>query len=1100
MAFTGAAVRQGNSTRFGVDSVGSTPRAFVSFGGEPYVITRNGLIHITDLENGSGVLIQNNSNYDLSSPDPTCGFAYNSRLYFLDRGGSALQIFNDPLTGDVSLIDFYSGITTPAGAATDGTTVWVYDSTFDALHTINPDTAATTLLGTVGFDVTTPANNIGGMFYHGGSLYLLDNGTELLFVIEDPSAATLEATAVDVNVVEFGASQRGVNGGSVHDGEAYMAGGNPDALYRFYNVRWDETIAAVEVDAGGNGSFDLSTVSRDATSFEFVSSSPPSWLTISGNDLVITGAPDVTSDTDYSPEVRAVRSSFHEDETLTVRVAAVGSMIVTPSEPRSLLFSTFENSIVVSWDEASDNGGESPTRFDVRIDGGSWISTGLDTFYAFGSLSPATEYTIEVAQVNSAGRGAIASGTATTNSVPIVVPGAPTSLSLSETHSSIVAAWAAANDNGGEAPIRFDIRIDGGSWIDTGLDPTHTFSNLSAETEYLIEVAQVNSAGRGTIASERVTTDAAPLTNTAPSFSQSFYAFTDVAIAVNTIVGTVAATDADNDTLSYSLTGTDAAKFDIDSAGEIRAAAALNYGENYNFKVVADDGTESVSVAVTIHTQTISLPGILLFKNPLNRITTPAVAGDNNYSTYTDRDTVTISIDQAGTAQTFDALFFKMMNVTSYIVEVDGVALPARTVPQHLTGVSELGDVSILRHGYQQDLYELSTAQSGSTVEITFTGSNIRISEVWVLKQIAVLQKLKGIAHSQIDRDSESQSNLYGYEETEVITGLDRLRWRSEVELEFTHTDANYEVFLDMIEDHAEAGIVVAQEPRRLPWRTYQAIFSKLSHAAPYLSSVRPAGNTVQFVMDETREAGPLWYSMDTFNSNDSGDGLMFFKPCPHLFQNGAVDDNDYKTSSTQTTHTFDVEAVSHIFVKAKGVTGYAVQTRVSNAWVTQQTITPAQKTYRGYDNSLTQLTTRLEVDQVRLVFTGTNIEIYEVMCLDRGGEILTDTQSLLSKTDRTGIIHEGQGGGLERSRVRASQRMKWGIQVNATFGHFDDFVVDDVLDWINAYPNFVFSYLPNDFPWRTFPATWTDTQFQQAFLTTILQNGDYLQMNVKER
>ena len=522
MAFTGEAVRQGNSTRFGVDSVGSTPRAFVSFNGEPYVITRDGLIHITDLENGSGVLIQNSSGYNLSSPDPTCGFAYNSRLYFLDRGGNTLQIFDDPLTGDVSLIDFYSGITTPSGAASDGTTVWVYDSSFDSLHTINPVTAATTLLGTVGFDVTTPANNIGGMFYHGGSLYLLDNGTELMFVIDDPSAAALEATAVDVNVVEFGASQRGVNGGSVHDGEAYMAGGNPDALYRFYNVRWDETIAAVEVDAGGNGSLDLSTVSKDATSFVFVPGyTAPSWLTISGNDLVVTGAPDVTSDTDYSPEVRAVRGSFHEDETLTVRVAVAGPTIVPSSVPRSLLFSTFENSIVVSWDEASDNGGESPTRFDVRIDGGSWISTGLDTFYAFGSLSPATEYTIEVAQVNSAGRGAIASGTATTNSVPIVVPGAPTSLSLSETHSSIVAAWAAANDNGGEDPTRYDIRIDGGAWIDTGLDLTHAFSNLSAETEYTVEVAQVNSAGRGTAVSATVTTDAAPIVITMPGAPRS---------------------------------------------------------------------------------------------------------------------------------------------------------------------------------------------------------------------------------------------------------------------------------------------------------------------------------------------------------------------------------------------------------------------------------------------------------------------------------------------------------------------------------------------------------------------------------------------------
>ena len=39
----------------------------------------------------------------------------------------------------------------------------------------------------------------------------------------------------------------------------------------------------------------------------------------------------------------------------------------------------------------------------------------------------------------------------------------------------------------------------------------HTFSSLSAETEYTIEVAQVNSVGRGTAVSGTVTTDAAPI-------------------------------------------------------------------------------------------------------------------------------------------------------------------------------------------------------------------------------------------------------------------------------------------------------------------------------------------------------------------------------------------------------------------------------------------------------------------------------------------------------------------------------------------------------------------------------------------------------------
>ena len=51
----------------------------------------------------------------------------------------------------------------------------------------------------------------------------------------------------------------------------------------------------------------------------------------------------------------------------------------------------------------------------------------------------------------------------------------------------------------------------GGQWIDAGLDLTHTFENLSPTTQYTVDVAQVNSAGRGNPATESVTTDAAPV-------------------------------------------------------------------------------------------------------------------------------------------------------------------------------------------------------------------------------------------------------------------------------------------------------------------------------------------------------------------------------------------------------------------------------------------------------------------------------------------------------------------------------------------------------------------------------------------------------------
>ena len=90
------------------------------------------------------------------------------------------------------------------------------------------------------------------------------------------------------------------------------------------------------------------------------------------------------------------------------------------------------------------------------------------------------------------------------------------------------------------------------------------------------------------------------IANTAPAFAESTYSFDDVAIAVDTIVGTVAATDEDNDTITYSLTGADDDKFDIDSNGQITAAEELDYETTYNFNVVANDGTDDTSVTVSV--------------------------------------------------------------------------------------------------------------------------------------------------------------------------------------------------------------------------------------------------------------------------------------------------------------------------------------------------------------------------------------------------------------------------------------------------------------------------------------------------------------------
>ena len=97
--------------------------------------------------------------------------------------------------------------------------------------------------------------------------------------------------------------------------------------------------------------------------------------------------------------------------------------------------------------------------------------------------------------------------------------------------------------------------------------------------------------------------------NNAPEFA------TDIAIltvpensAADTVVGTVTATDDDSDTLTYSLEGTDAASFAIDSGtGEIKTKAGVTYNYeakfDYEMTAKADDGnggTDTIDVAIAL--------------------------------------------------------------------------------------------------------------------------------------------------------------------------------------------------------------------------------------------------------------------------------------------------------------------------------------------------------------------------------------------------------------------------------------------------------------------------------------------------------------------
>ena len=97
--------------------------------------------------------------------------------------------------------------------------------------------------------------------------------------------------------------------------------------------------------------------------------------------------------------------------------------------------------------------------------------------------------------------------------------------------------------------------------------------------------------------------------NNAPEFSDG--ASTTRSVAENTAASSnvgaaVTATDADGDTLTYTLGGTDAASFDITStSGQILTSAALNYEQKSSYSVtvsVADGegGTDTIAVTINV--------------------------------------------------------------------------------------------------------------------------------------------------------------------------------------------------------------------------------------------------------------------------------------------------------------------------------------------------------------------------------------------------------------------------------------------------------------------------------------------------------------------
>ena len=240
-------------------------------------------------------------------------------------------------------------------------------------------------------------------------------------------------------------------------------------------------------------------------------------------------------------------------------------------------------------------------------------------------MSSGVGYDVQVRAVNAVGNGswsASETGTPRSPSQPVTVPGAPASLLVTPGDASLSIAWSAPADDGGADVTSYDLRyilsdaadrsddnwtLEEDVWSSGALE--FTLSSLTNGDRYDLQVRAVNEAGNGPWSATAAGIQVGAASNVPPEFTEGDSATRSVsenATAGAAVGDPVAATDAGNATLTYTLEGDDAGYFVIDAGtGQLTVGdgTTLDYEARASYAVsvrATNPSGYSAAIAVTI--------------------------------------------------------------------------------------------------------------------------------------------------------------------------------------------------------------------------------------------------------------------------------------------------------------------------------------------------------------------------------------------------------------------------------------------------------------------------------------------------------------------
>ena len=313
MALTGTGIRIGTATEYGVGL--RFPRALASDGTQ-VILFGSSKGYLLDVTTGAATEIGDIDQFGRSEQQCRAATYHNGGFVFW--GNSRKTIYNyDPTDGSTSdahgnPLRYQNTTNNPDlwGIASLNGTLYALDRPSDKLYTVDFPNNEIIPVGDATDYGLAGSPNIQGFAAYNGELIGASTGLDQLVRF---NAATGVATAISTLLLPDTSSEALVD----HAGQLLMAGSAADALFRLYDVLWDEMIADLEVDEGDSATWSLSGISQDAASFA-LQGTPPSWLSVSGTNLAATTAPDVNADQNHDVQVRATRDGINVDETLRV--------------------------------------------------------------------------------------------------------------------------------------------------------------------------------------------------------------------------------------------------------------------------------------------------------------------------------------------------------------------------------------------------------------------------------------------------------------------------------------------------------------------------------------------------------------------------------------------------------------------------------------------------------------------------------------------------------------------------------------------------------------------------------------------------------------